>query len=260
MLCTIVDSAADTVSDGTGVFYDDHHTVHTVATANVTDQVLRRVTMFRRLRAADRQRIAALASVRKFHRRSTLFSEGDPSHLLYSVLSGRVKVYKVTPRGAGVILDVFGPGDTVAPSSVYESRPYPATAVAIETTTCLLIPRQAFLLLLESHPSLVRGLLVGLTQRLLELTGRLTELSSGNVEMRLARLFLKLAVDMGRPRAEGVFIPMPLSRQELADTVGTTIESSIRIMSRWGKKKILRTQKDGFVVLDRGALEATALG
>lgn len=48
---------------------------------------------------------------------------------------------------------------------------------------------------------------------------------------------------------------MPLSRQELADFTGTTIETSIRIMSRWGKDAIVRTEKDGFVVQDRGALE-----
>ena len=48
---------------------------------------------------------------------------------------------------------------------------------------------------------------------------------------------------------------MPLSRQELADLTGTTIETCIRIMSRWSKEDIVRTDKDGFVVLDRRALE-----
>jgi CRP/FNR family transcriptional regulator len=67
-----------------------------------------------------------------------------------------------------------------------------------------------------------------------------------------------LADQIGRPGPDGLFIPLALSRQELADLTGTTIETSIRIMSRWGKDEVLRTQKDGFVVLDRAALEATA--
>jgi CRP/FNR family transcriptional regulator len=52
---------------------------------------------------------------------------------------------------------------------------------------------------------------------------------------------------------------MALSRQELADMIGTTIETTIRIMSRWGKENIVRTEKDGFILLDRNALESLAL-
>ena len=51
---------------------------------------------------------------------------------------------------------------------------------------------------------------------------------------------------------------MPLSRQELADLTGTTIETCIRIMSRWGKDDVIRTARDGFVVVDRPTLESLA--
>jgi CRP/FNR family transcriptional regulator, nitrogen oxide reductase regulator len=175
------------------------------------------------------------------------------------VMTGRVKVFKTTARGTDVILELFGPGDPVGAVAVYESRPYPASAVALEPTACLVVPRQAFFTLLETRPTLVRGLLVGLTHRLVELTNRLAELSGGRVEARLARFFLKLAADMGQKRADGVFIGLVLSRQELADMIGTTIETSIRIMSRWGKDDIVRTEKDGFVVVNREALETVAL-
>jgi CRP/FNR family transcriptional regulator len=196
--------------------------------------------------------------VRTYDKGALLFSEGDASDVLYTVVSGRVKVFKTTPRGSDVILELFGPGDPVGAVAVYESRPYPATAVALELTTCLALPRHAFFALLEAYPTMVRGLLTGLTHRLMELTSRLTELSGGRVEARLARFFLKLATDMGQPQPEGTFIPMTLSRQEIADMIGTTIETSIRIMSRWGKDNLVRTEKDGFVVLDRPALEAIA--
>ena len=105
----------------------------------------------------------------------------------------------------------------------------------------------------------VLNLLVGLTHRLVDLTNRLAELSGGRVEARLARFFLKLAADIGQKRADGVFIALALSRQELADMIGTTIETAIRIMSRWGKDDIVRTEKDGFLVVNREALENMAL-
>jgi CRP/FNR family transcriptional regulator len=227
-------------------------------TENPAD-ILRRMTIFRRLSGEDRQRLAAAATMRSYDKGAVLFSEGDASEVLYTVVSGRVKVFKTTPRGTDVILELFGPGDPVGAVAVYESRPYPASAVTLEPSTCLAIPRQAFFALLESYPTMVRGLLTGLTHRLMELTNRLTELSGGRVEARLARFFLKLATDMGQPRPEGTFVPLALSRQEIADMIGTTIETSIRIMSRWGKDNLVRTEKDGFVVVDLRALEALAL-
>jgi CRP-like cAMP-binding protein len=233
--------------------------VISVAMAQNLDEILRRTSIFRRLSAEDRQRLAAVAHLCEFDKGAMLFGEGESSDTLYTVVSGRVKVSKMTARGTDIILDIFGPGDPVGAVAVYESRAYPASAVALEPTTCLMVPRQAFFSLLETYPTMVRGLLVGLTHRLGELTNRLAELSGGRIEPRLARFLLKLADDMGQRRADGIFIPLVLSRQEIADMIGTTIETSIRIMSRWGKDNIVRTEKDGFVVVDRAALESMAM-
>ncbi|HUC76001.1 MAG TPA: Crp/Fnr family transcriptional regulator [Vicinamibacterales bacterium] len=223
------------------------------------DEVFRRTTIFRRLSIEDRQRLAAVAGTRAYEKGAVIFSEGDPSEQLYTVIEGRVKIVKTTARGTDVILEIFGPGDPLGAVAVYESRAYPAAAVALEPTTCLVVPRQAFFALLERYPTLVRGLLTGLTHRLVELTNRLAELSTGRVEARLARFFLKLARDIGQRRTDGIFVPLVLSRQEIADMIGTTIETSIRIMSRWGKERLVRTDKDGFLVIDQGALETIAL-
>ena len=106
------------------------------------EEVLRRSTLFRRLSTEDRQRLAAVASVRQFDKGAPLFNEGDGSDLLYTVLTGRVKVFKMTARGTDVILELFGPGDPVGAVAVYESRPYPASAVALEPTACVVIPRR----------------------------------------------------------------------------------------------------------------------
>src|SRR5262245_55074104 len=131
--------------------------------ANTLDEIFRGTTIFRRLTADDRQRLAAVSSVHAYEKGTLLFREGDASDQLYTVVSGRVKVFKSTPRGTDVILEIFGPGDPVGAVAVYESRPYPASAVTLEPTTCLLMPRQSFFTLLETHPTMVRGLLVGLT-------------------------------------------------------------------------------------------------
>jgi CRP/FNR family transcriptional regulator len=99
-----------------------------------------------------------------------------------------------------------------------------------------------------------------MAQRIVELTHRIPEVASGKVETRFARLFLKLADRMGQPQAEGTFVPMALSRQDLADLTGTTIETAIRIMSRWGKWDLVRTDRDGFLIQNRQSLEQLTQG
>jgi CRP-like cAMP-binding protein len=228
------------------------------AMAATTDDLLRTTPVFRRLAAEDRHRVAAATTVRHYARGDTIFEQGMPSDAFYTIATGRVKIFKMMPSGKDLILEVFGRGDPLGALAVYEGRPFPASAVALEDTTCLVIARPVFFRLLEEHPSLVRGLMAGLTVRLVELTNRLAELSGGRIEPRFARLFLKLAGEMGRPERGGTFVPLALSRQELADLTGTTIETCIRIMSRWGKDEIVLTEKDGFVILDRNELDSLA--
>jgi CRP/FNR family transcriptional regulator len=219
-------------------------------------EALRSAPLYRGLSDEDHRRLADVALVRSWEKGDTLFSEGDPSDFLVTVLAGRVKVVKLQPSGREVILEIFGPGDPVGAVVAYEGRPYPASAVALEATTCLLVRRGPFFGLLEKHPTLVRGLLSTFTRRIVELAQRIPEVAGGRVETRFAHLFLKLADRMGDPRGASVFIPMALGRQELADLTGTTVETCIRVMSRWGKEGVVQTEKDGFLVMDREGLEA----
>jgi CRP-like cAMP-binding protein len=222
------------------------------------DELLRRIPLFRRLSAGLRARVAEVARLKSCDRGEVIFSEGDPADAFMVIVAGRVKVFKSTPAGKEVILEIFGAGDPLGAVAVYEGAPFFASAAAIEPAQVLRIEQGAFFRLLEQDPALVRGLLSGLTIRLAELTRRLADLSGARVEARFARLFLKLCDRIGREERGGTFVPMPLSRQELADLTGTTIETAIRIMSRWQKEDVLHTGKDGFVVLDRAALDEAA--
>jgi CRP-like cAMP-binding protein len=229
--------------------------IYDPAVPHAPADLLARTPIFRRLSAEDRERVAAVSQVASHRRGDRIFSEGDPSDAFYVVAGGRVKVSKLTPHGREIILEIFGVGDPLGAVAVYEGFPFPASATALDDTICVVIPRAAFFKLLEQHPSLVRGLLLGLTTRLVELTNRLAELTGTRVEGRLARLLLKMNEEVGRPVVGGHFVPAALSRQELADLTGTTIETAIRVMSRWSKQNLVQTQKDGFLLQDRHALE-----
>lgn len=219
------------------------------------EELLRSSTLYRNLSSEDQRRLAAVSLARSYERGETIFVEGEPPDFLVTIASGRVKVVKTIPSGKEIILEIFGPGDPVGAVVAYEGRPYPASAVALDHSECILVRRTEFFALFEGHPSFVRGFLTGMAQRIVELTRRIPEVAGGRVETRFAHLFLKLADRMGHSREGGRFVPMPLSRQELADLAGTTIETCIRIMSRWGREGIVVTEKDGFLVRDRRALE-----
>ncbi len=222
------------------------------------DEAFRATVLYRALSADDRARLAEVSVLRSYDKGAVVFSEGDPSDFLYTIVKGRAKVVKLLASGKEVILEIFGPGDPVGAVVAYEGRPYPATAIAIEPCSCLLVRRAPFFALLERHPTLVRSFILGLTHRIVELTRRIPEVTGGRVETRFAHLFLKLADKMGVPGPEGTCIPMALSRQDLADLTSTSVETCIRIMSRWGKEAVVRTDKDGFVLLDRQMLESLA--
>ncbi len=222
------------------------------------DTLLRSSTLFRRLSDEDQRRLAQVSVAKAFGRGATIFAEGDAPEFLVTIASGRVKVVKLLPSGKEIILEIFGPGDPVGAVVAYEGRPYPASAIALEPSVCILVRRHEFFSLLEHHPSFVRGFLSGMAQRIVELTRRIPEVAAGRVETRFARLFLKLSDRMGQGRSEGCFVPMPLSRQDLADLTGTTTETCIRIMSRWSKEGLVSTERDGFLVRGREQLEELA--
>lgn len=223
-------------------------------------EALRTAPLYRDLSPLDRERLAGVAVVRSWEKGDTIFHEGDPSDFLLTVLSGRVKIVKVQASGKDVILEIFGPGDPVGAVVAYAGTPFPASAIALEDASCLLVQTAPFFALLERHPTLARGLLSAFTRRIVELTQRLPELAGTRVETRFAHLFLKLADRMGEARGPSVFIPMALTRQDLADLTGTTVETCIRLMSRWGKKGVVDTARDGFLLLDRGLLESLTEG
>jgi CRP-like cAMP-binding protein len=208
------------------------------------------------LKADDRAALAPLCELAAYEKGAVIFEEGDPAERIHFLFVGRVKIVKSTPE-RDLILEILGPGEPVGAVAAFERRPFPATAVAIEPAGVVSIPERQFFSLIERRPEITRRLLAGLTMRLITLNKRLADMT-GSVEYRAARLFATLAERMGRKTADGVFIPLALSRQEIADLVGTTIETAIRVMSRWQKEKTVETDKKGFLIRDIAALREIA--
>jgi CRP/FNR family transcriptional regulator, nitrogen oxide reductase regulator len=215
--------------------------------------------MFRGLPPADQERIIGFATLREHDRGGVLWNEGDRADSLTIILKGRVKIVRHADA-SDVILEIFNPGEPVGALAVYNDMPYPATAICMEPTTLLSVPRADYFELLERRPDLARAIIRELTRLTVSLMRKLQESRGQRVETRIAKLFLTLAERMGRATPEGIEIPLRLSRQEVAEMVGTTVETTIRTMSRWGREGVMVTGEGRFVIPSREKLEAIAEG
>ncbi len=220
-------------------------------------EAIESIPMFRGLAPEVHRQIAALATIRDFGRGDHLWREGDPSDAFTVLLRGRVKIVRELEQG-DVIYEIFGDGEPIGAIAVYNYIPYPASAVALEPVSIFSLPRRDYFELLDRHPEFARGIIRELTRMTMALTRKLDEMRGQRVDVRIAQLFLTLAERMGKETPDGIEIPIHLSRQEIADLVGTTVETAIRVMSRWGREGVLISGEKRFVVPARDALRSIA--
>ena len=199
-----------------------------------------------------------VAQTRRYERGQRIFEEGATSEFFYTTTSGSVKFVKTSLQGNDSIVGIASGICPLNPDGLDNGRLFLATAVALEDTTCILVPKRELVALFEEPPSVALRLYRELCESLDASFTRITELSRGTVEVRLAQLFLRLARTAGHVQGRATVIPVRLSRQELADAIGTTIETCIRLMSRWGKRRFIYTSDGGFIVSDADRLEFLA--
>ena len=220
---------------------------------------VRGIPIFRGLSEDDQRRVASLAVVRDYERGQTIWSAGDPAESLTLIVRGRVKIVRASDAG-DLILEIFGEGEPVGAIAVYNYIPYPASAVCLEPVSLLVLPRRDYFELLDRNPEFARAIIRELTKLVVALTRKVEEMRGSRVEVRVAQLFLTLAERMGKPVKKGIEIPLQLSRQEIADLVGTTVESAIRVLSRWGHEGIVETGEGRFFIPSRERLVRIARG
>jgi CRP-like cAMP-binding protein len=215
---------------------------------------LRSSPVFATLPAREIEALRDLAREETYRARDYVFMEGDASHWLCVVRTGRVKIVRHSRTGKDVVLEILGPGEVFGGVAVIEKRPYPAAAQAIEPTVVVKLPREAIVALTERYPSVVRELALTIGRRLRAAHDSVKALAVDPVEARLAATLLRLAEREGARGPRGLTLPFHLTRQSLADMTGTTVETAIRVVSRWLKDGLLRDEAGHLVLTDVPAL------
>lgn len=222
--------------------------------------LLRQSPVFAGLPARDVEALGAVAVQESYRPRDFVFMESDPARWFCLVKTGRVKIVRHSKTGKDVVLELVGPGEIFGGVAVLERRPYPAAAQATEPTVVLKIPAEAVNALTERHPTLIKELALMIGRRLRQAHDSVKSLSVDPVEARLAAALLRLAEREGARSTQGLTLPFHLTRQSLADMTGTTVETTIRIVSRWLKDGLLTDDGARLRVVHVEALRALAGG
>jgi len=195
-------------------------------------------------------------------RGTPVWSAGDPARDIALMLAGFVKLVSTHGTGRETILDTVPAGHVACSIALGADTSFCCRAEALsDGTQVLFLPRTEVLAALERNPSAVPRFLEATVGRARCSCRRIAEMGSGSVEQRLATIMLRLAETIGEPLPDGVVqIPLRLSRQELADLVGTTIETTIRTLGRLRDEGILRDVRGGFELVQPLALERIAHG
>jgi CRP-like cAMP-binding protein len=205
--------------------------------------------------------LAGLARTDHFEREAVIFSQGDPCDRVWLLQAGQVKIVHQEEDGREVILEMIAPGEPFGGAVLFLPT-HPATARAMAEVTTVSLSSDSYRRLLMDHPELALRLVRMLGARLHSMMG-LQILAGERVERRLAHILVKLADRVGRPDPEGVLITITLSRQDLADMAGTTLETAIRTVSRFRAQGWIKTRRGGYLVitsLDRLQQQAQPAG
>ncbi len=226
-------------------------------------EAVERVPFLRALAPPDLETLRPYARCRTVPRGQRVWSEGDPTDEFTFLAQGRAKLVRTSEAGREVIVEMSAPGELLCSSAVCSFSPYCCSSLAFEGEAIVIsVPRRDLLGLLERSAGASRAFLREVTGREARLARRVEELAGGQVERRVAMLLLRLAEQTGRPAEDGcgTLIPIQFSRQDLADLVGTTLETAIRVMSRFGREGVVDTLPRGLRVGDRRRLEEIARG
>lgn len=220
---------------------------------------LSKLTLFAYLPAEDLERVAATATLLRFKKGEYLYREGERPDVVNVLTRGRVKTLTHTSEGKDVIFDVIDPPCVLADAAVHEQHPYYDNAVGLEPGLVFKIPRGAFMYMLDAHPKALREFTAAISRRCTECGIRDSrENCVGPVDFRMARLLLRFAETGGVAEADGLALHIPLTRQDIADIVGTTVETAIRVMSLWRREGIVDAERGRIVITDEAALRRVA--
>jgi CRP/FNR family transcriptional regulator len=201
--------------------------------------LLRQLPIFAELDDVAIARLAERCVARTVAAGHVLFTAGEACRGLYIVERGRVRIYRTSPEGKEQVLHIEGAGRPVAELPLFDGGPYPASAMTIEETRLVFLPRPDFEYLYRTHPDIAQAIIRGLGARLRHLVQVTETLAFRDVAARLAMWLADHAERSGKQGPRGVEITLRRTQEELSLELGTARESVSRAMKQLREKGLI---------------------
>lgn len=228
--------------------------------AGIDRTLVRSLALFDKTSDTDLDALLASAVSRRVPRGEAIFEQGAPATHFYLLLHGRLKVMQVTADGQQIIVRVVHPGDLFGFARALQRIDYPGTAIAAAESIVLVWLTDLWPVFVEQNPALAIGAMQTIGQRLEEAHTRIREMSTEEVERRVAHAVLRLIKQAGKTEENGIRIDFQISRQDIAEMTGTTLHTVSRILSAWESKGLVEGGRQKLLVLDPERLSKLAEG
>lgn len=213
-----------------------------------SDVILKTLPLFAGVPDEQLALLSDAARVRAYEAGEIIATEDENPRGFFMVVSGRVKLFKMSAEGREQTVYTFASGEPFCLCSVFEGERFPANAAALEPSRVLVVPPDAFEAVARAEPSLLFNILLVLSRRLKEAMSLVESLSLKEVPQRVAAYLLQA------PQRGGV-VELPVTHRELAKIVGTTPESLSRSLKRMAGKGLVAVAGRRIEILDRDGLE-----
>lgn len=200
---------------------------------------LKIVPIFADLAEDALKQIALLGKRKSFEKDSVILLENDSGSALFVIITGKVKVSRVSDDGREVILSILSDSDFFGEMAILDGLSRSANVTAIEDVEIFMIQRSDFLDLLYNHPEVSIALMQELTKRLRAADMKIKSLSLKDAEGKVATVILQLADDIGRIKQGVVEIEKLPYQQDLANMAGTSRETISRTIHQFAKKGLI---------------------
>ncbi|MGO1368199.1 MAG: Crp/Fnr family transcriptional regulator [Senegalia sp. (in: firmicutes)] len=191
----------------------------------------KKVSIFSILPEEELAEITDKIEIKKYKKNDMLFFEGDISDKLFLINRGRIKAFKYTKDGKEQIIYILAEGDFLGDMSLIKAGEFKFNAVAMEDTTISILTKTDFDNILLKNPNIALKILGVIHDRVASLENQIQRLGTKDIESRLAGLLLSLIKDFGTPKKNIVELEIPLSREDMANYIGSTRETVSRKLS-----------------------------
>jgi CRP-like cAMP-binding protein len=182
-----------------------------------------------------------------------LFEEGDKLDGVYCVRGGVSKLSKLSANGKDQIVKLASKGEVIGQRSVIAEENVNLSAIAVSDMEVCFIPKEGIVNTLQTNPNFTLEVLRHMAHDLKEADDVIVNMSQKTVKQRIAQAFLYLKTNFGEDK--NGYLNLTLSREEIANVVGTATESCIRLISEFKKKDLIKTSGKKIGIADEKALQ-----